>query len=103
MVPSEAGPAFDRFVCEHRAHAFRELPWPIPATTIIQLTDEDLDLLYAASEAGRDEYWRLLRNIVERLEQGTPRTYHFPIGTRDTSSAGSRGMHHDGPPQRARS
>jgi hypothetical protein len=67
MVPSEAGPAFDRFVCERRAHAFRELPWPIPATTIIQFTDEDLDRLYAASEAGRDEYWSVLNAAVRRI------------------------------------
>jgi hypothetical protein len=95
------GTAFDAFVAERRIRALWELPWVLPATVVIGMTDEDLDLLYAARD--KDEYWRLLRNIVERLERGTPRTYHFPIGTRDTSSAGSRGMLHDGPPQRARS
>jgi hypothetical protein len=31
------------------------------------MSDEDLDLLYAARD--KDEYWRMLRNIVERLER----------------------------------
>jgi hypothetical protein len=39
----------------------------VPATVVIGMTDEDLDLLYAAWD--KDEDWRLLRNIVERLER----------------------------------
>ena len=95
------GTSFDAFVAERRIRALWKPPWVLPATVVIGMTDEDLDLLYVARD--KDEYWRLLRNIVERLKRGTPRTYHFPRGTRDTSSAGSRGMHHDVPPQRARS
>ena len=38
----------------------------VPPPTRV-LTDEDLDLLYATRD--KDEYWRLLRNIVERLER----------------------------------
>jgi hypothetical protein len=69
MVPSEAGPAFDRFVCERRAHALRELPWPIPALVVVEMTAEDLDRLYAASEAGRDEYWGVLNAAVRRITE----------------------------------
>jgi hypothetical protein len=63
--------SFDAFVCERRIRALRELPWVLPATTVIRLTALDLDLLYAARD--KDEYWHLLRNIVERLERLMPR------------------------------
>jgi hypothetical protein len=61
--------AFDAFVAERRIRALSlwELPWVLPATVVIGITDEDLDLLNAARD--KDEYWRLLRNIVERLER----------------------------------
>jgi hypothetical protein len=62
------GTSFDAFVAERRIRALWELPWVLPATVVIGMTDEDLDLLYAARD--KDEYWRLLRNIVERLERG---------------------------------
>ena len=63
--------SFDAFVCERRIRALRELLWVLPATTVIRLAALDLDLLYAARD--KDEYWRLLRNIVERLERLMPR------------------------------
>jgi hypothetical protein len=63
--------SFDAFVCERRIRALRELPWVLPATTVMRLTALDLDLLYAARD--KDEYWHLLRNIVERLERLMPR------------------------------
>jgi hypothetical protein len=61
------GTAFDAFVAERRIRALWELPWVLSATVVIGMTDEDLDLLYAARD--KDEYWHLLRNIVERLER----------------------------------
>jgi hypothetical protein len=60
------GTAFDAFVAEKRIRALWELPWVLPATVVIGMTDEDLDLLYAARD--KDEYWLLLSNIVEHLE-----------------------------------
>jgi hypothetical protein len=44
----------------------RELPWVIPALLIIEMTDEDLDLLEAASE--KSEYWSTLNTIVRRIQ-----------------------------------
>jgi len=44
-----------------------ELPWPIPALVIIEMTDEDLDDLAAARP---DEYWGVLNAIVRRIQGG---------------------------------
>ena len=51
---------------ESRVAAMRDLPWVIPALTIIEMTDEDLDLLDAAYETR--EYWSVLNRIVTRIE-----------------------------------
>jgi hypothetical protein len=45
----------------------RELPWVIPALTIIEMTDEDLDNLDAAADT--DRYWTVLNRIVARIER----------------------------------
>jgi hypothetical protein len=55
----------DAFIIDLRAKAVRELPWPIPAAVLVEMTDEDLDLLAAASE---DAYWRVLNDVVRRIE-----------------------------------
>ena len=52
-------------ILESRVQAMRELPWVIPALTIIEMTDEDLDLLDAAYE--KPEYWTVLNAIVTRI------------------------------------
>ena len=52
---------------ESRIQAVIELPWVIPALTIIEMTDEDLDLLDTAYETG--EYWTVLNGIVSRIER----------------------------------
>jgi len=57
----------DQDILENRVQAMRELPWPIPALTVIQMTDEDLDLLDAAYEAR--EYWSTLNTIVRRIQE----------------------------------
>jgi hypothetical protein len=55
----------DAHITDLRAKVVRELPWPIPATVLMEMTDEDLDLLAAASS---DDYWRVLNAIVRRIE-----------------------------------
>jgi hypothetical protein len=56
----------DQDILENRVQAMRELPWVIPALLIIEMTDEDLDLLEAASE--KSEYWSTLNTIVRRIQ-----------------------------------
>jgi hypothetical protein len=45
--------------------AVRELPWPIPAAVLVQMTDEDLD------QPGRGcsprLHWRILNGVVTRI------------------------------------
>jgi hypothetical protein len=54
-------------ILENRVQAMRELPWPIPALVIIEMTDEDLDNLDAAADT--DRYWTVLNAIVSRIER----------------------------------
>jgi hypothetical protein len=54
-------------ILENRVQAMRELPWPIPALVIIEMTDEDLDNLDAAYDS--PEYWNILNRIVARIER----------------------------------
>jgi len=58
---------FDQDIVENRVQAMRELPWPIPALVVIEMTDEDLDLLDAAYETR--EYWSTLNTIVKRIRE----------------------------------
>jgi hypothetical protein len=55
----------DAFITDLRAKVVRELPWPIPATVLLQMRDEDLDHLAAASD---EDYWRVLNALVTRIE-----------------------------------
>jgi hypothetical protein len=52
---------------ENRIQAVIELPWIIPALTIIEMTDEDLDNLDAAYDS--PEYWSTLNTIVTRIQE----------------------------------
>jgi hypothetical protein len=52
---------------ENRVQAMRELPWPIPALVVIEMSDEDLDRLDAAYETR--EYWSTLNTIVRRIQE----------------------------------
>jgi hypothetical protein len=54
-------------ILENRIQAVIELPWPIAALTVIQMTDEDLDLLDAAYD--KPEYWSTLNTIVRRIQE----------------------------------
>ena len=55
----------DAFITDLRAKVVRELPWPLPAAVLLDMTDEDLDRLSAASQA---DYWRVLNGIITRIE-----------------------------------
>jgi hypothetical protein len=57
----------DPDILENRIQAVIELPWPLAALTIIEMTDEDLDDLDAAADT--DKYWPLLNTIVTRIER----------------------------------
>jgi hypothetical protein len=60
----------ERFLSERRLEAFKQLPWPIPASVLVQMTDEDLDRLYAAGVSETPEYgayWSVLNAIVCRI------------------------------------
>jgi len=50
----------DAYITELRLKAVRELPWPIPATVLLGMTDEDLDRLAAAP----DRYYWLERRLA---------------------------------------
>jgi hypothetical protein len=54
-------------VLETRVAAMRDLPWPIPALTIMQMTDLDLDHLDMAADT--PGYWSVLNAIVTRIER----------------------------------
>ncbi len=63
--------SFDIAVMANRVKAFYELPWVLPATTVIQFTDEDLDQLEASPDA--DTYWHRLNAILRRIEESEER------------------------------
>jgi hypothetical protein len=54
----------DSYITESRLRAVRELPWPIPAAVLLEMTDEDLDRLAAAPDR---DYWRVLNGVVTRI------------------------------------
>jgi hypothetical protein len=55
----------DAPITELRLKAVRELPRPIPAAVLVEMTDEDLDRLAAAPDL--DAYWRVLNGVVTRI------------------------------------
>jgi hypothetical protein len=57
----------DADIVENRVQAMRDVPWVIPALTVIEMTDEDLDHLDAAADT--DRYWTVLNRIVARIER----------------------------------
>ena len=64
----------DAYITDLRAKVVRELPWPIPAAVLSDMTDEDLDRLSAARNA--DEYWTVLNAIVTHIESKEERSGH---------------------------
>jgi hypothetical protein len=63
----------DAHITDLRAKVVRELPWPIPAAVLMEMSDEDLDHLAAAGDA---EYWTVLNAIVTRIESKEDRSGH---------------------------
>jgi hypothetical protein len=57
----------DAEILERRASAFERLPWPIPATVVLQMSDAELDAL---ADATPKEYWAVLNRIVGRITGG---------------------------------
>jgi hypothetical protein len=59
----------DLDILERRVGGMRDLPWPIPALVLLEMTDEDLDHL--ADARGKDEYWSVLNAVVRRINEGS--------------------------------
>jgi hypothetical protein len=59
----------DTDILEWRISAMRELPWPIPALVVIEITAEDLDRLDAAADSLH--YWSVLYEIVTRIKEAS--------------------------------
>jgi hypothetical protein len=57
----------DLDILERRVAAMRDVPWPIPALVIMEMTDEDLDNLDAVADA--PEYWGVLNGVVRRIQE----------------------------------
>jgi hypothetical protein len=57
----------DPHILRRHIRALHSVPWPIPAVVLIQFTDQDLDDLDLAEQAGRDVFWRCLNRIVGRI------------------------------------
>ena len=55
----------DADIVERRIRQLQRLPWPIPASVIMRMTEADFDALDMAG--GRDEWWRVLNAIVVRV------------------------------------
>ena len=55
----------DSDILERRLRQLERLPWPVPATVIMRMTDADFDALDMAQ--GRDEWWRVLNAIMVRV------------------------------------
>jgi hypothetical protein len=61
----------DTDILERRLRQTHALPWPIPATVIMDMTEEDLDALDMARD--KEAYWRVLNAIVARIRDGGER------------------------------
>jgi hypothetical protein len=52
---------------EQRLKAMQDLPWPVPANVVMQITDEEWDHLAVAGDTL--EYWSTLNGIVRRIRE----------------------------------
>jgi hypothetical protein len=57
----------DTYILERRLRQLERLPWAIPASVIMRMTEVDFDLLDMAKD--HDEYWSVLNRIVARIEK----------------------------------
>jgi hypothetical protein len=51
----------DDEILRRRASAYARLPWVLPATVLLEITDADLDDLASTPDG---EYWTLLNRII---------------------------------------
>ena len=61
---------YDPYVMGRRLRQLHRLPWALPATLVVRLTDAHLDELDIAEQAGRGSYWLALNRIVHELTTG---------------------------------
>jgi hypothetical protein len=59
----------DAYILSRRAKVVREMPWPIPASVLMEFRDEELDELDMAKDDCT--YWRTLNRAVRRIEEGS--------------------------------
>ena len=57
----------DTYILERRLRQLERLPWAIPASVMMRMTEEDFDLLDMAKDP--DEYWSILNGIIARIEK----------------------------------
>ena len=56
----------DADILERHLCQLERMPWPIPASIIMSMTEADFDALDMAQS--RDEWWRVLNAIVIRVK-----------------------------------
>jgi hypothetical protein len=61
----------DAEILRRRASACARLPWVLPATVLLGITDADLDALASAPD---EKYWTVLNRIVSRITSDEGRT-----------------------------
>jgi hypothetical protein len=61
----------DAEILRRRASACARLPWVLPATVLLEITDADLDALACAPD---EEYWTVLNRITFRITSDGGRT-----------------------------
>ena len=57
-----------------RASALQRLPWIMPASVVLRMSDADLDALASAPDA---EYWAVLNRIVRSITPDGSTTRHL--------------------------
>ena len=63
----------DDEILRRRSNACARLPWVLPATVLLEITDADLDALASAPDG---EYWTVLNRIVYRITPDGTKTRH---------------------------
>jgi len=62
----------DADIVERRLRQLERLPWPVPASIIMSMTEADFDALDMAQS--RDEWWHVLNGIVIRVNDNEKAT-----------------------------
>jgi hypothetical protein len=61
----------DAEILRRRASACARLPWVLPATLLLEITDADVDALASTPD---EEYWTVLKRITFRITSDGGRT-----------------------------